>query len=65
MFAAMGNHPHSVNELITHGANITLTNINGQSALALAVRSRATLSQTVIENHIASLLKNLRPQEVE
>ena len=59
MFAAMGNHPHSVNELLTHGANITLTNINDQSALALAVRERATLAQTVLENHIASLLKNI------
>jgi len=59
MFAAMANHPHSVNELLTHKANITLTNINGQSALALAVRERATLAQTVLENHIANLLKSL------
>ena len=59
MFAAMGNHPHSVNELLGHGADVTLTNIVGQSALSLAVREKALMAQTVMENHIAGLLKNM------
>ena len=59
MFAAMGNHPHSVKELLAHGANITRENIAGQTALSLAVRERATLAQTVLENHVASLLQTL------
>jgi hypothetical protein len=38
MFAAMCNHPHVINELLTSGASLTLTNMNGHSALALAVK---------------------------
>ena len=59
MFASMGNHPHSVKELLSHGANITRENIAGQTALSLAVRERATLAQTVLENHIAGLLQTI------
>jgi ankyrin repeat protein len=39
MFAAIGNHPHVVNELLNSGASLSLTNINGHSALALAVKN--------------------------
>ena len=42
-----------------HGANFTLTNINGQSALALAVKENSSMAQTVIENHILSMLKGM------
>lgn len=38
MFASMCNHPHVVNELLSSGASLTLSNINGHSALALAVK---------------------------
>ena len=38
MFGAMCNHPHIVNELLACGASLTNTNINGHSALALAVK---------------------------
>ena len=59
MFAAMGNHPHTVNELLIHKANFTLTNINGDSALKLAITENAPLAQTVIENHMLSLIKGI------
>ena len=42
MFASMCNHPHVVNELLCSGASLTLTNINGHSALALAVKHVST-----------------------
>ena len=59
MFAAMGNHPHTVNELLVHKANFTLTNINGDSALKLAITEKAPLAQTVIENYMLSLIKGI------
>lgn len=52
MFAASGNHPHSCNELILNGADITMTNMNGETAYELATDNKATLSQSVIENFI-------------
>ena len=59
MFAAMGNQPHNVNELLVHQAHFTLTNINGDSALKLAITENAPLAQTVIENHMLSLIKGI------
>ena len=45
MFAAMGNHPHSVKELLLKGANMTRENIAGQTA----VRDRARLAHTSLK----------------
>ena len=59
MFAAMGNHPHTVNELLVNKANFTLTNVNGDSALKLAMSEKAPLAQTVLENYMLSLIKGM------
>ena len=65
MFAAMGNHPHTVNELLVHKANFTLTSINGDSALKLAITEKAPLAQTVIENYMLSLIKGISGKNSE
>ena len=54
MFASMSNHPHVVNELLGSGASLTLTNINGHSALALAVKSVSTAAAF----HLVGLFKS-------
>ena len=36
---------HCVNELLLHGADVTRTNINGESAVALAVNCRSAQAQ--------------------
>ena len=36
---------HCVNELLLHGADVTRTNINGESAVALAVNCRSVQAQ--------------------
>lgn len=38
MFAAHGNHPHALNELLNHGGDLTLTNLNDDTALSIAVK---------------------------
>lgn len=38
MFAAFGNHPHALNELLNNGGDITMTNLNDDSALSIAVK---------------------------
>ena len=38
MFAAYGNHPHALNELLNHGGDLTLTNLNDDTALSIAVK---------------------------
>lgn len=38
MFAAYGNHAHALNELLNHSADLTLTNINDDSALSIAIK---------------------------
>lgn len=37
MFAAYGNHPHALNELLNNGGDVTLTNLNDDSALSISV----------------------------
>ena len=59
MFAAMGNHPHTVNELLLNKANLILTNINGDSALKLAIKENSLLAQKVIEDHMVSLFMTM------
>ncbi|QQP56716.1 DNA-binding protein rfxank_ putative [Caligus rogercresseyi] len=51
------NHPHSVNELLLHQADLSLTNICGDTAYSLAALRKADLARAVIENHLLSLLK--------
>lgn len=38
MFAAHGNHPHALNELLNNGGDITMTNLNDDSALSIALK---------------------------
>ena len=38
MFAAYGNHPHALNELLNNGGDLTLTNLNDDYALGIAVK---------------------------
>jgi len=52
MFAAMKNHPHCVNEMLLHGADVTRKNINGDTAFSMALRLSSRAAQTVLENHI-------------
>ena len=59
MFAAMQNHPHSVNELLSHGADFTKSDFNGETALSLAVQNGSKLAQRVLENHVLSVLKGM------
>uniref|UniRef100_A0A1B0CMP8 Uncharacterized protein n=1 Tax=Lutzomyia longipalpis TaxID=7200 RepID=A0A1B0CMP8_LUTLO len=54
MYAAGGNHPHTCNELIAFHPDLTESNENGDTAYSLAIRNKASLAQTVLENHIFS-----------
>lgn len=63
MFAAMCNHPHVVNELLASGASLAQTNINGDSALALAIKQGSSSAQMVIENHLILMLKGLSDKD--
>lgn len=56
MFAASGNHPHTCHELLNYKPNIFQTNENDETAYSLAVQNNAGLAQSVIENHVVSLL---------
>jgi ankyrin repeat protein len=38
MFAAYHNHPHAVNELLNHHADLTITNLNDDTALSIAIK---------------------------
>ncbi|XP_065167106.1 ankyrin repeat family A protein 2-like [Atheta coriaria] len=57
MYAAGGNHPHTCNDLLAHNANLTLVNLNGETAYDLAVDSSSYLAQAILENHLLDLLK--------
>lgn len=46
MYAASGNHPHCCNDLLLHGADITIVNLNGSTAFDLAVDNNSTLGET-------------------
>lgn len=55
MYAARGNHPHSCQELLLHGADFRLTNLNGDTAHVIAVDNNSTLG-----NYKIKKIKNLR-----
>ena len=59
MFAAMQNHPHCVNELLSHGADFTKSDFNGETALSLAVNGGSKMAQRVLESHVLSVLKGM------
>lgn len=43
MFAAKGNHPHCCNELLLRNADVTMTNLNDDTAYSLAVDNNSNL----------------------
>ena len=59
MFAAMKNRAHVVNELLLTGADLTLTNINGDTAVSLAVKCESKQAQQVMEQHLANYFRGL------
>ena len=60
MFAAYGNHPHALNELLNHSADLTLTNLNDDTALSIAMKRSCKEGSPygVFSNNI-SLLDNI------
>jgi ankyrin repeat protein len=48
MYAAYGNHPHCTNELLLRGADITLINLNGDSAFGIAIKRGSKLGITML-----------------
>lgn len=43
MYAAYGDHPHCTNELLLRGADITIINLNGDSAFGIAIKRGSKL----------------------
>ncbi|KAG8235057.1 hypothetical protein J437_LFUL014560 [Ladona fulva] len=56
MYAAYGDHPHCVNELLLRGADLTMVNLNGDTAFGVAVGRGSKLAQSVIEKYLIMLL---------
>jgi len=57
MFAAYHNHPHAVNELLNHHADLTITNLNDDTALSIAIKRSCKDVQSVIEGYLFMLLQ--------
>lgn len=45
MYAAHGDHPHCVNELLLRGADFTATNESGDTAYTIVVRNNSHLGK--------------------
>ena len=56
MLASLSGHPHCVYELLLHGADVSKKNINDDSAYSLAVKHGSRNVQTVLENHMLTIL---------
>lgn len=50
MYAAKGNHPHCCNELLLREADVTMSNLNDDTAYTLAVDNKSTLGEFFIIN---------------
>jgi ankyrin repeat protein len=48
MYAAHGDHAHCTNELLLHGADITMINLNGDSAFGIAIKKGSKLGTVLI-----------------
>lgn len=46
MYAAHGDHPHCVNELLLRGADFTASNESGDTAYTIVVRNNSHLGKT-------------------
>lgn len=47
MYAARGNHPHCCNELLLRDADVTMTNLNDDTAFSLAVNNKSLLGNVL------------------
>ena len=56
MMATISSNPHCVHELLIHGADISKRNINDDTAFSPAVKHGARNCQTVLENHMLSVM---------
>ena len=56
MMATISSNPHCVHELLIHGADISRRNVNDDTAYSLAVKHGARNCQTVLENHMLSVM---------
>lgn len=45
MYAARGNHPHTCQELLSHGADFSFVNLNDDTAHVIAVDNSSTLGK--------------------
>jgi len=57
MYAAFNNHAHALNELLNHSADLTLFNLNDDSALSIAIKRSSKETQSVIEGYLFMLLQ--------
>lgn len=52
MYAAKGNHPHCCNELLLRDADVTLVNLNDDTAFNLAVDNHSNLGMSDVDQYI-------------
>lgn len=52
MYAAKGNHPHCCNELLLRDADVTLINLNDDTAFNLAVDNNSNLGMMMIQIYL-------------
>ncbi|EDO33609.1 predicted protein [Nematostella vectensis] len=57
MFAAYSGYPQVAKVLLEHGADLTATNNEGQTALAIAVGMGNKNVQRVIDDYMRSILE--------
>ena len=55
MYAAFSNHAHALNELLNHSADLTLSNLNDDTALSITVK-RSSKEGNI---YSYSIIKNL------
>jgi len=48
MYAAYGDHPHCTNELLLRGADITVINLNGDSAFGISIKRGSKLGTALL-----------------
>lgn len=48
MYAAHGDHPHCTNELLIRGADVTMVNLNGDSAFGIAIKRGSKLGTVLL-----------------
>jgi hypothetical protein len=61
MYATYGDHPHCTNELLLRGADITMINLNGDSAFGIAIKRGSKLGTALLQlsSHIVKTQEGL------